>query len=110
MTHRLRLTAVLLALGVFPAAAAAQPIVPRCGDADMITDRLTTQYDEKPVSGGQSTNGIPMQVWVAEDRSTWTITFSPSADVICMVMAGEDWEVFEDMPVAAPGAEDAPDL
>lgn len=74
-------------------AAAAQPA--SCGERDTLIERLSSRYQEQPVSRGVTASGSLLEV-LASPAGTWTILVTLPGGPTCLVSSGEGWH---DAPV-----------
>jgi hypothetical protein len=94
-----------VSLGVASASTAlAQPpmsapgATPACRSYTDLTEMLGQQFAEKPNALGLQSNGQLLQVFVADDGTSWTIVVTNPDGWSCIVAVGENWE---SLPVAA---------
>ncbi|WP_193367070.1 hypothetical protein [Pelagibius marinus] len=69
-------------------ATAAQPST--CGAREAVLDRLSSRYDEQPVSRGVTATGSLLEI-LASPAGTWTIIVTIPNGPTCLVSSGEGW-------------------
>jgi hypothetical protein len=62
-----------------------------CGPEEQVTQTLTIRYQEQPALTGVTGSGDLMQMWVAPNGLTWSVTLSNGAGV-CIIAAGRSLE------------------
>ena len=77
-------------IGAQPAAAQAASPAPQCGAREAVLDRLSSKYDEHPVSIGVTATGSLLEV-LASPEGTWTIIVTVPGGPTCLVSSGEGW-------------------
>ncbi|MEQ9607573.1 MAG: hypothetical protein RLN99_07890, partial [Kiloniellaceae bacterium] len=75
------------AIGAQPAAAQAAS---QCGAREAVLDRLSSKYDEEPVSIGVTATGSLLEV-LASPEGTWTIIITIPNGPTCLVSSGDGW-------------------
>ena len=89
--------AALLALGLMPSAALAQPAAtdqrPPCADYREVQRQLAAGYGEAPVAAGLRSNGELLQVFASPESGTWTIVSTTPQGTACVLAAGRHWEL-----------------
>ncbi len=85
---RMLFTAALVAVFLWPFAAAAQP---PCQPRDRVIELLAARYREAPVAMGINKMGALVEVLTSADGATWTIVVTTPAGMSCIVAAGEGW-------------------
>lgn len=78
------------AIGAQPAAAQSAPPASQCGAREAVLDRLSSKYDEEPVSIGVTANGSLLEV-LASPEGTWTIIVTVPNGPTCLVSSGDGW-------------------
>jgi hypothetical protein len=95
MPHRAPYAA-LLALGLLPSTALAQPNGgdprPPCADYREVQRQLAASYGEAPVATGLRSNGELLQVFASPESGTWTIVSTTPQGTACVLAAGRHWE------------------
>lgn len=81
---------VAAVIGAQPAAAQAASAAPQCGAREAVLDRLSSKYDEHPVSIGVTATGSLLEV-LASPEGTWTIIVTVPGGPTCLVSSGEGW-------------------
>lgn len=94
LTKILKLSAILsFALTTLPITSAnAQGVPSRCGLHAAIVDTLSKKYGETPRGIGLVSNKGVMQVFVSEEKGTWTIVMTNPQGKACLLAAGRGWE------------------
>ena len=95
-----------VSLGVLASAstALAQPPMsvpaasPACRSHTDLIEMLDQSFAEKPNALGLQSNGQLLQVFVADDGTSWTIVVTNPDGWSCIVAVGESWE---SLPVMA---------
>jgi len=84
--------AVLVAVTLFPMVAgeAAAAQAPQCGAREAVIERLSTKYEEQPVSLGITATGSLLEV-LASPSGSWTIIVTIPGGPTCLVSSGEGW-------------------
>lgn len=87
--HRFAATSAgLLALtAALPAAAQESP---QCAARDAVLERLSSTYQEQPVSIGVTATGSLLEV-LASPEGSWTIIITVPGGPTCLVSSGEGW-------------------
>ena len=73
---------------LFPAVAQAQQF---CADRSTITHRLKSNYGEAFAGGGVRNADTVFEVWMSEEKGTWTILMTLADGRSCVMAAGTDW-------------------
>ena len=96
MPHRAP-CAALLALGLLPSAALAQPAGadprPPCADYREVQRQLAAGYGEAPVALGLRSNGELLQVFASPESGSWTIVSTSPQGTACILATGRHWEL-----------------
>ena len=91
------LYAALLAFGLLPSAAHAQPVPtdphPLCAAYREVQRQLAAGYSEAPVAVGLRSNGELLQVFASAESGTWTIVSTTPQGTACILAAGRHWEL-----------------
>jgi hypothetical protein len=91
------LYAALLAFGLLPSAAHAQPAAtgphPLCAAYREVQRQLAAGYGEAPVAVGLRSNGELLQVFASSESGTWTIVSTTPQGTACILAAGRHWEL-----------------
>jgi hypothetical protein len=85
------LGAALAAFSV-PAFAQESSCLPR-GD---LTTKLKNEYKETPTVWALGKAGV-MELWTSKDRQTWTLFLSLPDGTSCVMGAGNNWALIEDL-------------
>lgn len=71
-----------------------------CGPHEEIVKRLEDSYKEARAGFGLAGNGTLVELFVSEDKGTWTFMYTRPDGISCLMAAGGDWEkVDEPVPV-----------
>lgn len=98
---RIRLTQILktsvilsIAFTIIPlfTAANAQTQPSRCGLHTSIVDTLNKKYGETAHGIGLVSDQGVMQVFVSQEKGTWTILMTNAQGKACLLAAGKGWE------------------
>ncbi len=82
--------AIAMTLGATASAEAAM-----CGTRDSVTELLANRYKEAPIAIGMVSDRGVMEVYVAEDTSTWSIVVTTPQGRTCIIAAGQNYEGVE---------------
>lgn len=98
---RRMIASLTIAIVLTPVAAQAQQL---CADRTTITDRLKTNYGESFTGGGVRNSESVFEVWMSEEKGTWTILMTMPNGKSCVMAAGTDWlDARPAMPAGIPG-------
>lgn len=101
----LTLAALATLLGLAAPALAQAPapatITPACHSHSALAEMLNQKYAEQPSAIGLQANGHLVEVFVSNDRTSWTIVVTRPDGWSCIVAVGEHWESLPD-PVTSP--------
>jgi hypothetical protein len=89
---------------VAPASAQAPPqtmLTPACHSHADLAEMLNQKYAEQPSAVGLQANGHLVEVFVANDGTSWTIVVTRPDGWSCIVAVGEHWEALPD-PITRP--------
>lgn len=84
---------------VLPALLAGPAFAQNCAERDHVIEKLRKTYSEELMFGGlQKTRGkrSVMEVWVSEEKGTYTVLVTHANGLSCIVAVGTDF--FEAMP------------
>jgi hypothetical protein len=105
--RRLYLTPAVV-VGMFGLASptSAQPppetaLTPACHSHADLTEMLNQKFAEQPSALGLQANGHLVEVFVANDGTSWTIVVTRPDGWSCIVAVGQHWESLPD-PVDGP--------
>jgi hypothetical protein len=87
-----------------PALAQAPPqttVTPACHSHADLAEMLNQKYAEQPSALGVQANGHLVEVFVANDGTSWTIVVTRPDGWSCIVAVGEHWESLPE-PVTGP--------
>ena len=84
------LTGLGLALALsLPSAGVAQTT--NCAARDKVVERLEVGYGEKFAGGGLRNSASIFEVWMSEEKGTWTILLTTPDGRSCIMASGTDW-------------------
>ena len=83
----MKIGACILALFV-PFAASAQT---NCADRDSVISKLESGYGEAFAGGGLQNAERIFEVWLSEDKGTWTILMTRADGKSCIMASGTNW-------------------
>ena len=83
-------TALLATVILLPSVVNAQPKL--CAPSADVINKLSKQYDEKPVAMGLQSSGNLLQVFVSK-KGTWTVVSETPRGMSCIIAVGTNWEV-----------------
>lgn len=63
-----------------------------CAPASAFAEQLSSKYGEAPIAFGLQSNGNLLQVWVSEEKGTWTVVSTTPAGMSCIIAVGKGWE------------------
>lgn len=95
LTKGIKLGAVLsmiLSGSLAATSANADPRISRCGQHTKIIDVLEKRYGETARGIGVVSDKGVMQVYVSEEKGTWTILMTNPQGTTCLLAAGRGWE------------------
>lgn len=81
---------IVAALSATPASAV-EPARSSCAPRAMIVQHLATQNKEQPMAVGQAEHGSRLELFTSPD-GTWTLLFTLSNGMSCLLNAGTDWQ------------------
>lgn len=95
--------ALAAVLGLFLASGAAAQTV--CADRDHLVRNLGTRYGEEFAGGGLQSAQQIVEVWVSEEKGTWTILMTRADGKSCIMASGTNWRDADqvDLPKGTPG-------
>ncbi len=73
---------------VWTSAAAAQS---NCADRDSVIARLEEGYGERFAGGGLQNSQRIFEIWLSEDKGTWTILMTRADGKSCIMASGTNW-------------------
>lgn len=86
---RLISTALLVAAAaVSPLSAIAQA---NCAARDVVVDRLASGFGEKLAGAGLRNSTSIFEVWMSEEKGTWTILLTTADGQSCVMASGTHW-------------------
>lgn len=63
-----------------------------CGTRDSVTKLLSNRYKEVPVALGMVSDRGVMEIYVADDKATWSIVVTTPQGRTCIIAAGQNYE------------------
>ena len=76
-------------------------LTPACHSHAALAEMLNQKFAEQPSAVGLQANGHLVEVFVSNDRTSWTIVVTRPDGWSCIVAVGEHWESLPD-PIASP--------
>lgn len=95
LTQAIKTSAILLfALNTIPSITPANALTAasRCGAHATIVETLTKKYGETEHGIGLVSDQGVMQIFVSQEKGTWTILMTNAQGKACMMAAGKGWE------------------
>jgi hypothetical protein len=74
---------------------------PTCDRHGRLAEMLGQKFTEQPTGLGLQSNGQVLELFVANDGTSWTIVVTRPDGWSCIVAVGEHWEAVPD-PVTSP--------
>ena len=74
-----------------------------CADRTTVTERLEGNYGESFAGGGVRNEKSIFEVWMSEEKGTWTILMTMADGRSCIMASGTDWRVPLPSEATAPG-------
>jgi hypothetical protein len=91
--------------GAGPTLAQAPPgsaaVTPACHSHSELADMLDQKFAERPSAVGLQANGHLVEVFAANDGTSWTIVVTRPDGWSCIVAVGEHWEALPN-PITGP--------
>jgi hypothetical protein len=87
MRH-IKTLAVVTALTLAPYPALSQA---NCAARDVVVEKLKTGYGETFAGGGLRNSTSIFEVWMSEDKGTWTILMTTPDGKSCVMASGTNW-------------------
>lgn len=82
-------TSILAAAALaIPALAQAQG---NCAERDIVVEQLRTSFGEEFAGGGLRNAESIFEVWMSEEKGTWTILMTMADGRSCVMAAGTNW-------------------
>lgn len=92
------ITVLTVAAVLAPIAGHAQQF---CAARDTITKKLVSGYGERYTGGGLRNASSIFEIWMSEEKGTWTILMTTPDGRSCVMASGTDWR--EDLPTQPAG-------
>lgn len=80
-------------------ASSAQAAVPSCMNYSDLLDALGGRYNEAPIGTGAMPTNQVLEIFRAQDNTTWTAVVIMPSGLACVVAAGKDWQSLEWQPL-----------
>ncbi|MDA8585818.1 hypothetical protein N9L47_06040 [Rhodobacteraceae bacterium] len=74
-----------------------------CGNRDSVVDKLSGKYGESFSGGGLQNADHLFEVWLSEEKGTWTILMTRADGTSCIMAAGTNWRDGLKIPAGIPG-------
>ncbi len=74
-----------------------------CASRDQVVDRLEMKYGEAFSGGGLRNAESVFEVWLSEEKGTWTILMTRSDGISCIMASGTNWREGIKVPAGVPG-------
>ncbi len=85
---RLFKATTLAVITTLPVAAAAQS---NCAARDVVVSKLEAGYGEAFAGGGLRDSSAIYEVWMSEEKGTWTILMTRPNGTSCIMASGTNW-------------------
>ena len=95
-----RLLGAAICAAVLPLSAHAQN---NCGARDAVISKLASGYGEAFAGGGLQSSTRIVEVWMSEEKGTWTILVTRPDGSTCVLAAGTHWRDGEPATPVAKG-------
>ena len=82
------LTGLAVLITLMPAAVHAQSF---CAERESVVKKLESGYGEAFAGGGLQNASRVFEVWMSEEKGTWTILMTRSDGVSCVMATGTNW-------------------
>ncbi len=82
------LTGLAVLFAILPAALQAQTL---CAERESVVKKLKTGYGESFAGGGLQNASRIFEVWLSEEKGTWTILMTKSDGTSCIMATGTNW-------------------
>lgn len=82
------LTGLAVIFTMMPAALHAQQL---CAERDSVVQKLESGYGEAFAGGGLQNSSRVFEVWMSEEKGTWTILMTRSDGMSCVMATGTNW-------------------
>lgn len=69
-----------------------QSVMLRCYPSEWAAKRLLSEHGELPIARALDNDGWLVELYAAEDGTTWTLMVSPSPDKTCFFSSGQAWQ------------------
>lgn len=102
MRHFLKNLSILGLCAILPATAQAAP---KCAARDSVVAKLTSGYGETFAGGGLQNSTRIIEVWMSEEKGTFTILMTRPDGSTCIIAAGTNWregDVLDKVPTGTP--------
>jgi hypothetical protein len=75
-----------------------------CGKRDKVIQILQRKHKEIQVAGGMTGNQMVMEIWASKDGKSWTILYTNTLGVSCVVAEGQAFYKMNPKPIEDPDA------
>jgi hypothetical protein len=62
-----------------------------CASRDLVVDKLAVKYGEAFAGGGLQNTKHIFEVWMSEEKGTWTILMTRADGTTCVMASGTNW-------------------
>ena len=80
-------------------------VLTACRPHEELVELLSEQYDEVVVAEGERADAITMQLWISQDRDSWTVTLHHNGNnQTCIIASGGGFHTVDpkSQPVGSP--------
>ena len=74
-----------------------------CAARDAVVDKLAVKYGEAFGGGGLQSAESIFEVWISQEKGTWTILMTRADGVSCIMASGTNWREGLKVPAGIPG-------
>ncbi len=77
-----------------------------CADRAVVTERLKSGYGESFAGGGLRNQDSIFEVWMSQEKGTWTLLMTMANGRSCVMASGTDWRMplpSDAEPAGVPG-------
>ena len=74
-----------------------------CAERDSVVDKLSVKYGEAFGGGGLQNAESIFEVWISEEKGTWTILRTRADGTSCIMASGTNWREGIKVPAGIPG-------
>lgn len=62
-----------------------------CANRDIVVEKLSSKYGEAFTGGGLQNQSHLFEVWMSEEKGTWTILMTRADGSTCIMASGTNW-------------------